>query len=151
MSLLFAGDSPPAPDGGSQSVQFRLSDSSRVGEARRVAVAFGGRAGLSGDALSDLGILVTEIAGNAVRYAGGGEILLRPVSRNGGPGGEVLCLDRGPGMANVIECMRDGYSTAGTMGTGLGAARRLAHHFDIHSIPEQGTEIVARIWLGGRP
>src|SRR5690606_35256386 len=76
---------------------------------------------------------------------------LRPVSRNGRPGVEVLCIDRGPGMANVIECMRDGYSTAGTMGTGLGAARRLAHYFDIHSIPEQGTEIVARVWLGGRP
>ncbi|HLS47127.1 MAG TPA: anti-sigma regulatory factor [Gemmatimonadales bacterium] len=151
MSPLFAGDSPDTRDSASQSVQFSLSDASRVGEARRVAVGFGARAGLSGNALSDLGIVVTEIAGNAVRYAGRGEILLRPVVRNGRPGVEVLCIDRGPGMANVAECMRDGYSTAGTMGTGLGAARRLAHHFDIHSTPEHGTGIVARIWLGGPP
>ena len=60
-------------------------------------------------------------------------------------------LDRGRGMASVADCFRDGYSTGGTMGTGLGAARRMAHAFDIYSQPGSGTVVVARVWAGGPP
>ena len=100
--------------------------------------------------MSDLGIVVTEIATNAVRHGGGGELLVRALDE-GRRGVEVLVVDRGRGMANVAECFRDGYSTGGTMGTGLGAARRRAHAFDIHSQPGGGTAVVARLWAGGAP
>jgi hypothetical protein len=59
----------------------------------------------------------------------------------------VLALDRGPGMVDVGACLRDGYSTGGTAGTGLGAVVRLSDTFDIHSAPGQGTAILARIAL----
>jgi hypothetical protein len=57
---------------------------------------------------------------------------------------ELLAIDTGPGMSDVSRCLRDGYSTAGTPGTGLGAIRRLADVFDIHSNPGQGTVVMAR-------
>ena len=49
---------------------------------------------------------------------------------------DVLALDRGPGMSDVDRCLADGYSTAGSPGTGLGAIGRLADQFDIYSSPE---------------
>jgi anti-sigma regulatory factor (Ser/Thr protein kinase) len=122
---------------------------SGIGEARRLAASVGRRAGLSAAESSDLGIVVTEIATNAVRHAGGGKILLRLLGGPGGGGVEMLCIDRGRGMASVSESSRDGHSTGGSMGTGLGAARRIAHVFDVYSQPGSGTVVLARMWAGG--
>lgn len=148
----YAGAEPGGQraDDTTQSIALPLSDMSRIGEARRLAGGIGGRLGLGPAEVSDLGIVVTEIATNAVRHGGGGELILRPLD-GGRPGVEALVTDRGRGMVNVAECFRDGYSTGGTMGTGLGAARRIAHAFDIHSQPGGGTVVVARLWAGGAP
>jgi anti-sigma regulatory factor (Ser/Thr protein kinase) len=126
-----------------------LSDSSRVGEGRRTAAVMAAGAGLSPSESNNLGIVITEAASNAIRHAKEGQLILRPVSQNGSSGVEMLCLDRGPGMANVAECLRDGFSTGGSMGTGLGAASRLANTFDIFSAVETGTVVLARVWAGG--
>lgn len=133
----------------SPSIALPLGDMSRVGEARRLAVTVGRRAGLSAAESSDLGIVVTEIASNAVRHAGGGELILRLLGGPEAGGVEMLCVDRGRGMINVAESSRDGHSTGGSMGTGLGAARRIAHVFDIHSVAGLGTLVLARLWAGG--
>jgi anti-sigma regulatory factor (Ser/Thr protein kinase) len=127
-----------------------LDGPSRVGEARRLAGTFAARAGLGENGRSDLAIAVTELAGNAVKHGGGGEMLVRLL---GGrvAGVEVICLDTGPGIANIAQSMRDGHSTTKTMGTGLGAARRLAHHFDIHSLRGTGTATLVRMWAGAAP
>lgn len=153
MSSSFAGTDPAGGEAGaSQSAVVRLTDPSGVGEARRNAVTVGTRAGLDGNALSNLSIVVNELASNAVRHGGGGVVLLRQLREDEPAGIEVLCIDRGPGMSDLAGCFRDGFSTGGTMGTGLGAARRIAHAFDIFSAPGQGTVVVARIWGGdGKP
>jgi anti-sigma regulatory factor (Ser/Thr protein kinase) len=116
-----------------------------VGEARRAAAALGAEVGLDEAARSDLGIVVTEAATNVVRHGRGGKVVLRPLGQDGARGVEVLCVDVGPGMANVAECMRDGHSSAGSMGTGLGAISRLAEGLDIYSVPGRGTLLVARV------
>ena len=150
MSSSYAGtDGAPGDAGTSQSVVVRLTDPSGVGEARRTAVTLGTRSGLGPEALSDLSIVVNELASNAVRHGGGGSVLLRRLQAGRWTGIEVLCIDSGRGMTDLAGCFRDGFSTGGTMGTGLGAARRLAHAFDIFSAPGQGTVVVARIWSGG--
>ncbi len=151
MSLSLAGADGPVgiPHALSPSIGLPLGDLSRIGEARRLAIGVGRRAGLSEAESSDLGIVVTEIASNAVRHAGGGELVLRLLGGPGAGGVEMLCIDRGRGMANVAESSRDGHSTGGTMGTGLGAARRIAHLFDIFSISGAGTVVLARMWAGG--
>ena len=63
---------------------------------------------------------------------------------------EILALDRGPGMANVDRCFEDGYSTAGSPGTGLGALRRLATTLDVYSRPGGTALLVAGRTGGGR-
>jgi hypothetical protein len=51
-------------------------------------------------------------------------------------------------MSNIAQCLGDGFSTAGSPGTGLGAIQRLSDRFDIHSTPAVGTALVARLYSG---
>jgi anti-sigma regulatory factor (Ser/Thr protein kinase) len=96
-------------------------------------------------------LVATELAGNLVKHATrGGHLLARPAAWSGGAGVELLSLDAGPGMANVARCLRDGFSTAGSPGTGLGAVSRMADEFDVHSAAGVGTALAARVWAGGR-
>lgn len=149
MSLPFAGGNPRAAHPLSQSVSLRLGDASRVGEGRRLAMTFGARAQLGETELGNLSIAVTEIATNTVNHGGGGQMVLRTLEDDGRTGVEALFIDSGGGIANLTEAFRDGYSTTGTMGTGLGAARRLVHEFDLHSVSGAGTVVVLRVWKGG--
>jgi anti-sigma regulatory factor (Ser/Thr protein kinase) len=91
-------------------------------------------------------IVVTELAQNVLRHGGGGEILAGADPER--PAGlEIMALDRGPGIADVAACLRDGYSTGGTPGNGLGAVKRLAHQVLIHSVRGAGTAMLVR--MGG--
>jgi anti-sigma regulatory factor (Ser/Thr protein kinase) len=125
--------------------RFRFSTESGAlaAEARRSAAAVAAERGLDESEAGKVALVVTEAATNLVKHAGGGEILVGP-GRDGGTV-EVLSLDRGPGMANPAACLRDGFSTSGTAGTGLGAIARLASRFDIHSAPGAGTALVATV------
>lgn len=124
-----------------------VADMTHVAEARRLATQMGSALGFSIEAASDLGIIVTELAKNLVTHAGGGQLLFRALSgRDGEVGLETLSVDSGPGMANVSECLRDGFSTRGTPGNGLGAVRRLSRTFDIYSKPQQGAVILSQVW-----
>lgn len=96
-------------------------------------------------ALGNLAIAVTEAATNLVKHAGGGELHISSLQPLGLPWVEVISMDSGPGMADAEACLRDGYSSSGTAGTGLGALRRLAAEFDIYSLPSKGTYLVARM------
>jgi anti-sigma regulatory factor (Ser/Thr protein kinase) len=127
---------------------FPVTDPSQVGEARRAAGSLARRLGFKEEEAGKLALVVTEAANNLVKHAREGEILLCALEVNGAAGVEVLALDRGPGM-DPVRCLRDGYSTAGTPGTGLGAITRLANVFDIHSATS-GTALLARVWSGGR-
>jgi anti-sigma regulatory factor (Ser/Thr protein kinase) len=125
-----------------------LNEPSRVGEARRVANLAGFRASFGSSELSNLGIIVNEITSNALRHAIGGYLVVRNLTSGSRNGVELLCIDRGPGIPNVAESRRDGFSTAGSMGTGLGAAGRIASTFDIYSTMGVGTVVLARVWSG---
>jgi hypothetical protein len=57
---------------------------------------------------------------------------------------EVLAFDRGPGFADFNACRRDGYSTSGTSGSGLGSIERNSDFSDVYSIPDRGTVLVVR-------
>jgi anti-sigma regulatory factor (Ser/Thr protein kinase) len=127
-----------------------LDDRSRIGEARRVASSLAAHAGLNEATRSDVGIVATELATNVLRHAGRGTLLVRQLEGAGG-GIELLCVDGGPGMRDPGACMADGYSTAGSMGTGLGAIRRLAHGLDLYTLPSRGTVVVSRFWARRDP
>ena len=130
---------------------LHVEDQSLVGAARRAAMGMGGAVGFGETDVAAVGVIATELAGNLVKHARGGHLLLQPLAHGERAGVELLAIDRGPGMADPDRCIVDGYSTAGTPGTGLGAVRRMAHEFDLHSQPGKGTVLVARRCAGQAP
>jgi anti-sigma regulatory factor (Ser/Thr protein kinase) len=125
-----------------------LADQSGVAEARRASIQIAQSLGFSDRYQADAALVVTEAATNILKYAGRGEISLRPY-RDGATdaqqGLEVVALDRGPGIASLELAQRDGYSTGGSLGAGLGTMVRLSSLFDIYSIDGGGTALLARI------
>ncbi|HYE08084.1 MAG TPA: ATP-binding SpoIIE family protein phosphatase [Planctomycetota bacterium] len=122
-----------------------VPDLAAVGEARRAVASFAESVGLGADALGRLALIATEAATNLARHAGGGSLLLRRIGSGRARGVEVVAVDRGRGMEDVGRCLRDGFSTSGTRGEGLGAISRRADLFDIWSQPGKGTVVMARV------
>jgi len=122
-----------------------VDDPSRVAEARRAATFIAEREGLPPDAISNVAIVASEIGTNLVKHAQRGELHIAALSGRGEPGIEILAIDRGPGIPSVPESLRDGHSTVGTSGTGLGAVRRLSDVFDVISQPGKGTILLSQI------
>lgn len=125
---------------------FAVEEASQVGEARRAAIRLAESLAYDEEASGRVALVVTELGNNLVRHARQGRLLIAPVLNDQGERVvEVLSLDTGPGIANPVACMTDGYSTGGTPGTGLGAARRLSEEFDVFSQVPAGTVILARV------
>jgi anti-sigma regulatory factor (Ser/Thr protein kinase) len=135
-------------DGG---LWFRLDDASVVGAARRAAQDLGTEVGLGAGPLSGLAIVATELATNLVKHADDGRLLVRRVRSGEVAGVELLAIDAGPGMADVTRFARDGHSTTGTLGIGLGAIARQAGSLDISSVEGRGTVTLAQVWPGPAP
>ena len=122
-----------------------VSDRSQVAEARRRISDEAAKIGVPRDRIDQTDIVVTELATNLLKHGGGGFIHARPYDDAGGSGLEMLAMDRGKGMADVGRCMEDGYSTAGSPGTGLGAIKRLTDDMRTYSRAGLGTAIMARM------
>lgn len=132
-----------------------MGDRSRVGEARRAAAELSARFGFDAIQAGRLAVAVNELGNNLLRHAVGGRLLLAPRAIGDGVAIEVLSIDDGPGMADLRLSMRDGHSTAGSAGQGLGAVSRLADDFDVYTRPGHGSLILARFYRerepGGKP
>lgn len=89
---------------------------------------------------------VSELARNIFLYAGTGSVTVRAVERHGRKGIEIICEDKGPGIANLEASMQDGYSTSRGMGLGLPGAKRLMDEFYIKTQEGVGTTITCYKW-----
>ncbi|WP_327686005.1 ATP-binding SpoIIE family protein phosphatase [Streptomyces sp. NBC_00467] len=118
--------------------------------ARGAAATLARRVGLDPQRASEVALAVTEAATNLHQHTSDGALLLRVLRAGAEAGVEFLTVDTGPGMADVTAALKDGASTAGTLGIGLGAVARLADRFDIHSLPGKGTVVSAQFWARGR-
>lgn len=127
-----------------------MTEQSQVAEARRAASEAACELGFTEHETGTVALATTELATNLVKHAVGGALILRSIVERDRTGIELLSVDRGPGIADVERALRDGFSTAGSSGTGLGAVRRAAQEFDVHSSPGKGTVCVARMWKGVR-
>jgi len=126
------------------SISIRVDGPESVGEARRKAAGVAAELGVDEATAARVGIVTTECASNVWKHASGGEIVISPVPAD--PAGvEILALDKGPGLANPELCFQDGYSTAGSAGTGLGAIRRLSTQHEVYSVRGKGTALLARV------
>ncbi|KLJ03284.1 ATP-binding SpoIIE family protein phosphatase [Streptomyces albidoflavus] len=112
--------------------------------ARREAARLARRIGIDEERVGSVEIAATEAATNLQRHATDGALVLRVALEGEHASLDVLATDTGPGIADLAGALRDGASSAGTLGVGLGAIARLADVFDIHTLPGRGTAVLAR-------
>ncbi len=120
-----------------------MEDISAVAACRNAAMNLAERLRFPAARADQLALAVTEAASNLHKHASEGTLWLG-VNRDGDPPGiDLVTIDTGPGLPDVTAAMRDGHSTAGTLGIGLGAIQRLADSCDLYSRPGRGTALVA--------
>lgn len=88
----------------------------------------------------------SELARNMVVYGGGGIAIIEQLEVDGRSGVRVTFEDKGPGIANIDQAMRDGFTSGGGLGLGLGGSKRLVHDFDLRSEVGVGTTVVITRW-----
>lgn len=131
-----------------------VQDPTRVRDVRVAAEEAAALAGLDDQRTASVSLVATELATNLLKHAQAGQVLIDVVDpavpREGPPGRavQISAIDHGPGIADVEAALRDGYSSSGSLGAGLGTCRRLSDDFGLHSVPGRGTVAVSRI---GRP
>jgi anti-sigma regulatory factor (Ser/Thr protein kinase) len=129
---------------------LRVEDPSAAAACRGAAQALAGRLQFTAARTDQLTLAVTEAASNLHKHAVQGSMLLRIARDDGKPGVEMVTIDAGPGVRDAGAALRDGHSTSGTLGIGLGAIQRLADFCDLYSVPGRGTALVARFWPEAR-
>lgn len=125
---------------------LRIEHKSAVGAARRAARRAGMNCGLPESKLEPAAIVATEMANNILRHSGSGRMLVQVMEIDGQPLLAIAGMDKGPGISNLDLMMRDGESTLGSAGVGLGAMQRLSDQFDIHTSQERGTVVTCLFW-----
>jgi serine/threonine-protein kinase RsbT len=88
----------------------------------------------------------SELARNILDYAAGGEVEIAQVANGTRRGVRLVFTDKGPGIADIEQAMKDGYTTGGGLGLGLGGAKRLSNEFSIASRPGEGTRVEITRW-----
>ncbi len=88
----------------------------------------------------------SELARNTIKYGGGGEVHLDSLADAGRKGIGLIFVDNGPGIADIEQALRDGFTSGGGLGLGLGGSRRLVDEFDIDSRTGEGTAVSVVKW-----
>ncbi len=78
---------------------------------------------------------ISELARNALIYAGEGTCSIHDVSDRDWMKIRAVVEDQGPGIPDLDKALTDGYSTGGSLGAGLPGSKRLVQQFDIESEP----------------
>jgi serine/threonine-protein kinase RsbT len=111
-------------------------------KGRSLAIALGFS---SGDATL-VATAISELARNIVSYAKTGDIVLKVIHGSANSGIQVVARDNGPGIPDVQQALRDGFSTSGSLGLGLPGVMRLVDEFHIASVESQGTTVSIKKW-----
>ena len=91
----------------------------------------------------------SELVRNMLRYANGGLCVIEVVSSGRINGVRVTFIDKGPGISDIAQAMRDGFSTGKSLGLGLPGAKRLVNEFGIESKVGEGTTVMILKWANG--
>jgi anti-sigma regulatory factor (Ser/Thr protein kinase) len=127
-----------------------VTESSEIAQARRAVATLAARQGFDEEDAGRAALVAMEICSNLVKHGSGGELIAQPLERGNVRGVGLIGLDKGPGIADLVKALRDGFSTGGSPGTGLGAIQRISQVFDIYSQPGNGTAMIAQVWPNGR-
>jgi RNA polymerase sigma factor (sigma-70 family) len=136
--------SEPAEEG---VVRVPVSRDADVVLARQKAREVANEIGFSPTDMTLIATAVSEVTRNIVKFAQRGEVALTAVSHERRRGIQVVARDVGPGIEDLEEAMRDGFSTYHGFGLGLPGAKRLMDHFELDSTPGEGTTVTMEKWL----
>lgn len=114
------------------------------------------RLGLSDQKRENMLLVASELVSNQVKHAGGRGLI--QVWQQPGPTLDILALDFGPGITNLSQAEEDGYSSANTLGKGLGSIRRLSDESFVYTQQDNsgkskkwsGSVFLSRFRLGGK-
>lgn len=122
-----------------------VSESSQVAEVRRLVAEHTAALGMSEGDAGRAALVATEVSTNLVKYARHGVVSVSSYDDQGQCGVQLVATDQGPGIADVAGASRDGHSTGGSLGIGLGSMRRASNLFEIYSVVDQGTVVLSRV------
>jgi serine/threonine-protein kinase RsbT len=88
----------------------------------------------------------SELARNTLVHGGGGSVELESLLDGGRRGLRLTFSDQGPGIADIGQALKDGFTTGDGLGLGLGGAKRLSNEFEISSQPGAGTVVKVTRW-----
>ena len=118
---------------------YKIDDRSLVAFIKREIHNLALESGFTAHRAGETDIIVAELTSNLIKFPGSGELLYRVNKLATHNEIEIYCLDNGTGIANINKIMNDGYSSANTLGQGLGAIKRLSNDFQIYSLRNWGT------------
>lgn len=139
--LLDRGRAGPDTD----QVRIQIRGDPDIVQARKSARSLAADLDFSRTETTLIATAVSEIARNIVRFAGEGQMLLEELA-DPRPGIRIVARDSGPGIADVEQALRDGYSTYHGLGLGLPGARRLMDEFHLTSERGRGTTVTMTKW-----
>ena len=137
----------PADASVAHEVRVAVRSGADIITVRQQGRALAAQAGFSASQLTIIATAVSEVTRNIIDYATEGEMVLRLISAWGKYGVQIIATDRGPGIADIREAMRDGYSSNACLGIGLPGVRRLMDEFEIVSEVGKGTTVMMIKWV----
>lgn len=125
---------------------YKVEDKSYVSFVKREIHNLCVATGFSQQKTGEIDIIVSELSSNLVKFVGEGEFLYRTSTDIKGDFFELYCLDKGRGISNLVQMMKDGASTSQTLGQGLGAIERLSSESSVYTLRDWGTIIYCKVY-----
>ena len=129
-----------------EEVQVDINSDQDIVSARQKGRQMATELGFSTGDATLIATAISELARNIVAYARRGQITLRMLNGLNRRGISVMASDDGPGIPDIHQALRDGFSTSGSLGLGLPGVRRLMDEFEIASQPGRGTRVAVKKW-----
>jgi serine/threonine-protein kinase RsbT len=127
-------------------IRVAINSDQDIVVARQKGRALATELGFSSGDATLVATAISELARNIVSYARKGQISLQIVNGEDRQGLSIIASDNGPGIPDVRQALRDGFSTSGSLGLGLPGVRRLMDEFQITSVPGRGTTVAVKKW-----
>jgi serine/threonine-protein kinase RsbT len=127
-------------------IQVAINSDQDIVSARQKGRGMANELGFSSGEATLIATAISELARNIVAYARKGQITLKMLNGLNRQGISVVASDDGPGIADIRQALRDGFSTSGSLGLGLPGVRRLMDEFEITSQPGRGTMVAVKKW-----
>lgn len=127
-------------------IQVPINSDQDIVAARQKGRSLAAALGFSSGDATLIATAISELARNIITYAKSGEIRLTVINGSARQGIQLVARDQGPGIRDVQQALRDGFSTSGSLGLGLPGVKRLVDEFEIVSEENRGTTVTAKKW-----